>query len=254
MNLKNLVKRTLAVGALSLLAHSQAFAVPLLQLYIEGGTYDTVTETWVTTASTFELWVIGNVGGAGGKGTLSGVDDTDTDTAAGVTLVSTVLGGGAALSFTSTTAAVAGITDVSAADAVVVGGRSGTASHPDLASHGIFTGSNGWQEWDLGNFDETGDSLWDAMDTSAGAAVSGALPSVLPLGAQINVYTVTLTGDFDAVHFDGFGYYDGKTGEKFTFVPFSHDGAESHQVPEPMSLMLLGAGLLGLAGRARRHS
>ncbi|MFH1678445.1 MAG: choice-of-anchor N protein [Candidatus Omnitrophota bacterium] len=36
-----------------------AFAVPNLQIYIDGGTYDTTSQTWVTSSSNFELWVIG---------------------------------------------------------------------------------------------------------------------------------------------------------------------------------------------------
>lgn len=37
-------------------------AIPTLQLYIEGATYDPVTETWVITQPEFTLWVIGDVG------------------------------------------------------------------------------------------------------------------------------------------------------------------------------------------------
>jgi hypothetical protein len=44
---------------MALCAARTALAVPNLQLFIEGAIYDTVTETWVTTASDFTLQVIG---------------------------------------------------------------------------------------------------------------------------------------------------------------------------------------------------
>lgn len=42
-----------------------ATAMPVLQLYIDGADYDTVTKTWITTDSTFDLWVIGDRGSYG---------------------------------------------------------------------------------------------------------------------------------------------------------------------------------------------
>lgn len=39
----------------------RAIALPTLQLYIEGATYDPNTETWVIGKSEFVLWVIGDV-------------------------------------------------------------------------------------------------------------------------------------------------------------------------------------------------
>ncbi|MEW6606637.1 MAG: choice-of-anchor N protein [bacterium] len=38
---------------------SSAYAIPSLQLYIPGSTYDPITESWTTTASDFELQVLG---------------------------------------------------------------------------------------------------------------------------------------------------------------------------------------------------
>src|SRR5690606_3609302 len=51
-------------------------AAPILQLYVEGATYDSESESWVYTArgssggDPFRLWAIGNVSGPGGKGTI----------------------------------------------------------------------------------------------------------------------------------------------------------------------------------------
>ena len=49
---------TAFVVALSFLFASAAAAIPSLQLYIEGSSYDSTTETWTTTESDFKIWVI----------------------------------------------------------------------------------------------------------------------------------------------------------------------------------------------------
>jgi hypothetical protein len=55
-------------------AAEPAHAIPILQLYLEGGEYDQNTESWVLEASSqgdpFRIWAIGNVDGPGGKGTI----------------------------------------------------------------------------------------------------------------------------------------------------------------------------------------
>jgi len=54
----------LALGLLVAMG-SAAHAVPALQLYIEGATYDTDSESWVVSSTDFRLWVIGDVGHTG---------------------------------------------------------------------------------------------------------------------------------------------------------------------------------------------
>ena len=58
----------LVVSTLSLVGAfvGSAMAIPALQLYIEGATYDDNTETWVLSGEDdFKLWVIGDVGSYG---------------------------------------------------------------------------------------------------------------------------------------------------------------------------------------------
>lgn len=53
------LKIALLVGVILWGSAKVALAVPNLQLYIEGAIFDTLTETWVTTNSNFNLQVIG---------------------------------------------------------------------------------------------------------------------------------------------------------------------------------------------------
>jgi len=46
----------LIIGILSLVSVQQAYAIPALQVYIPGAEY--VNETWITSDTAFELWVI----------------------------------------------------------------------------------------------------------------------------------------------------------------------------------------------------
>src|SRR5262245_21115459 len=62
------------VGAELILGVNAAQAEPILQLYIDGATYNSTTETWVlSSAGPFTLWVKGNTTGGGGKGTIDDV-------------------------------------------------------------------------------------------------------------------------------------------------------------------------------------
>jgi len=47
------------IFSLTLISFSSAFAVPNLQLFVAGGSYDEVSESWVTTDGTFQIYVIG---------------------------------------------------------------------------------------------------------------------------------------------------------------------------------------------------
>lgn len=223
----------LSIAAILLALASTANAIPLLQIYIEGATYDSQSETWVTNANSFNVWVIANTNGPGSKGNLYNV-----------TLVATAIGGdlsGMSISGTSTS-----VVDDPSIASNPTPGISGIGAHHSLASHGIFTNDNIWQDFLLGDM--------VLSDSPIGDATQGEFPEFIdgiPNSAQINVYNVNNTSALTSLHFDGFGYYGSNSknkfafNQKYTFAPFSHD-AESLAIDEPIGLMLILTGFISV--------
>ena len=56
---ENMLKRLLLLCCVLALGCGVAQAVPALQLYIEGSSYDAATESWVTESNPFSLFVAG---------------------------------------------------------------------------------------------------------------------------------------------------------------------------------------------------
>ncbi len=115
-----------------------------------------------------------------------------------------------------------------------------------------------WQEFALGNMTATDSPIGDFSGATA-------FPSSFPDLGQINAYAVSVSG-FPLgtfFHFDVFGDIQGPHGTVAINAPFSHDadlldvcapGQVCQRVPEPASLVLLGAGGLVLAWFLRRRS
>lgn len=234
----------LAVG-FSLTARP-AFAIPELQLYIEGSTYDSSTETWVIDSATpFTLWVIANVQQ---KGPIYGVKLS----AAFQTAES-----GGSVTLTPTTATL--VTDPSTPSSPTPTGNfpsadgavpvKGDGSH--VAEHDIFKPGISFFEWDIGDFTSRDSPVGDFIDT---------YPSEFPVTGQINAYTVTVSG-ISQLHFDSYNHTvqvtRRSTRTDYWFAPFSHDanatvpnpcegGDCSTGTPEPGVILILGAGLVAL--------
>lgn len=235
-----------------------AHAVPILQLYVEGGAYDTSDETWVATSSTntFRIWAIG---------------DTSSQNIYGLKL-SAVYDSSLTLSFSftpGTTGGLFGYSDPSTPITPTWGQTVTDGSAPvlgdgsSLPTHSEYGLGRTWQEFALGDFTLKDSQLGDFQPTPTNPpTASGAL------SAQINVYAVTVTGltAGASVHFDLYDHVFDVRGHTTVTVgenaPFSHDaggtgdtGGHINEIPEPASFVLAAIGSLGafVVGRRRRQ-
>ncbi len=211
-----------------LVAVPAAFSFPVLQLYIDGANYDAASETWVTTASSFDMYVIGNAvmndvmvsmaldldQAINPNGDVSvNVQGTKT----GITDYSSWTYGYAPLSFDP---------------------ASWDGGNDDLQTHGVYPA---WfSEFNAGDFSLVG-AIEDIQPPSTWNPTMGYLPSGNPHLGQIRKYSINVTGGI-GVHFDA--YTLNADGSIDKFAPFSHDAGTS-PVPEPASMLLFGLGIAG---------
>ena len=236
----------LVVAGATFLGASSAQAIPPLQLYLEGATYDTETETWVlvmpgfSDGEPFRLWALGNIVGPGGHGPLDNVRLSvayeAVDVAPIITFTPSTTGGyGGWLDPTTPDVPtfIQTVTDGSAPALGILGDQG------SLPSHGIFGPGTYWQEFRLGHFGET---------TSSVADVIGEFPlNPSQTGGHINVYENSVMAESDMIlHFDLYDTLYSNNHAKF--APFSHD-AEIVPVPGAALLAMTGLGLAGIIRR-----
>jgi hypothetical protein len=237
-----------------------ASAEPLLQLYIEGATYDHDSESWLITRPEnvpLKVWAIANVDGPGGKGTIYNVKMAFaySSEAGDVTLGITP----------TTTGGLGGFVDPSVAQQPTLNGIHTDGSRP-MMSNGQYLPSHGeydvygtqthWQEWYLGDMNLTDSPIADFIDSFPDA------PSVT--SGQINAYEIQVDGLVagEWVHIDLYDSIMSKNKARAIFAPFSHDAGNSvtdpldddsgdnpTPVPAPGGMILLLAGLIFIAGR-----
>lgn len=254
------------IGCIMLMASAAVVqAVPLLQLYIDGGTYDTVTETIVTDSDTFTLAALLTVNGTvvDDNGTVeeanSRIDWLSLPYYISVALVpqtDTQMNLGT-VDFGSDTINVTG--DGTDPMDMVYGQPplDGYLANKDLPTHDIFdtyyyeTQPFYFLETQVTPTFNTQDAAMDGYITPDSSNVSYYLKwevDVSNLDPEYDIHfdLYNLTSQIEIAKRDRVQIKDIKV-----FAPFSHD-AGTTTVPEPGTLVLLGIGMLGVAAYRRK--
>ncbi len=202
-----------------------AYAVPDLQLFIDGATYDWGTQTWITTSGEFDLYVIS-------------ANNSKTDVIVSMAIAPNDNPADVELDITGPYSKLSQWTDGYAPIDYVPDSWNG---HSDLPRHGIYpTWYREMHTGDYGTIQNVGDvqpnqygNFWNPASGEGNANRRG----------QVKSFHFATGGIFTGIHFDAYTY--NRDGSIDKFAPFSHD-AGMNVVPEPATIALMGVGLMGI--------
>lgn len=236
------MKNTLFAAIMLLLSAIPALALPNLQLDIGGGTYDYSSETIISTGNSFTLYALLDTS------RRTPVTDTYYISAALTPKTATATSAGSFIFNGQTINATGDMKYGVPPLESNLGADSG-----DLSPHGIF--STYFTEFAF-KFDPNKQiAEYNSQDR---AQDGGTIPTT-GTGLYAMTFNVDLTSLADGygIHFDLYSE-KGRCGDLDInqFAPFSHDaeGTKNAPVPEPGTIVLLGAGFLGLAAFGRKKS
>ncbi|MBJ6801404.1 choice-of-anchor N protein [Geomonas propionica] len=228
------MRKFLLATALLLTMAINAYAVPTLQLGIDGGYYDPITETTIASSPTFDLkaYLVPDAGNP--------ISDTYWISVALLTANGSKVDTSASLGSFS----FAGTSYDVTADMSYGTPPLAYLKQDDLPGHGIFPTYFIEKDFQFSG----SDFLNPAINTQDGSTANG-------VTQYWKSFAVDVTG-LDSGYLLHFDLYNVDGTQVTEFAPFSHDAQSGPPVvPEPATLLLLGTGFLGLAiyGKRRRN-
>jgi hypothetical protein len=265
--MKRLTAAAILVG-LVILGQGKAYAIPILQLYMEGAHFDETTQSWVLIDHAgqgpveFRLWAIATVRKPVGKGTVEdvrlSVAFSSKESGLSISLTPDYAAGAAYYEHFSdpslppdplltypvnTSNGVWGDKPGEDGPVVMDGSTPVLYGGGSVPWHGTFGDGVYWQEFYLGDFDLADSPVTDFNNEFPAS-------EWFDDAGQINAYTVSLSNwSGNIVYFDLYNHLAGANRGKF--APFSHDAHLA--TPEPASFIVWFLVGLSWAGSAWTH-